>query len=217
MKTRMTQTELTHYVVKQLQQFFPDNKSVTSGVAQVIGAALERVEASFSRIKSRYYRQNDDVFFNHLNTDHYAAFLYLLSNELYRQRFEPVAEKVFALNKALHGLDAFYAVELPEVFLLVHPLGTVLGNADYSDRLVVYQNVTVGSDIDGIYPQFGEGCVLYSGVSAIGNVQTGSCCVFGANTFVKGVKVPDDSTVVGSYPDTKIVSGSNELISHYFY
>ena len=38
-------------------------------------------------------------------------------------------DKLFLLNKALHGCDIYYEVALPSVFLLVHPLGTVLGRA----------------------------------------------------------------------------------------
>lgn len=216
MKTRLDKKEQVQYVEKQLQLFFPDNQRFDHEINGVIDRVFERIEASFSKINSRYYQLNGCTYFNHLNTDHYASFLYLLSNELYRAKSEGAAEKVFALNKALHGLDAFFAINLPEVFLFVHPLGAVLGNANYSNRLVVYQNVTVGSDIDGVYPSFGEGCVLYSGVSVIGNVISGKNCVFGANAFVRACEVPDSSTVVGMYPDFNILKSTPSVLTHYF-
>ena len=42
-----------------------------------------------------------------------------------------LAAKVYALNKALHAIDVFYEVELPDLFCLQHPLGTMPGRARY--------------------------------------------------------------------------------------
>jgi len=216
MQFSLDKEKLPTYVASQLNLFFPDGGLVLDGISRALPEVLAKIEASFKHIKSRYYRKNDDVFLNHLNTDHYASFLYLLSNTIYHQGNEVVAEKLFALNKALHGFDAFYAIELPEVFLLVHPVGTVLGNASYSNKLVVYQNVTIGSDINGVYPKFGCGVVLYSGVTVIGNVNTGDNVVFGANSFTKGKDISGSSVVVGQYPQEIIKNGSPEVFSHYF-
>ena len=127
-----------------------------------------------------------------------------LSNQAWRQGYISIAEKAFLLNKALHGIDAFYAITLPDVFLFVHPVGTVLGNASYADCLVVYQNVTVGSDKDGIYPTFGKSTVLYSKSSVIGRCKIGNNVSIAAHSFVRNMDVPDDSVVVGLYPENKI-------------
>jgi len=59
----------------------------------------------------------------------------------------------------MHGIDLFYSVPMPDVFMLVHPVGTVIGKANFSNYLVVYQNCTIGADTD-VYPNFGEGIVL---------------------------------------------------------
>jgi len=208
--------KIPNYVANQLNMFFPDGVSVLAAIESATPTVLSKLEASFSHVRSRYYQKEGFVYFNHLNTDHYASFLYLLSNAVYQKGDELVAEKLFALNKALHSFDAFYAITLPEVFLLVHPVGTVLGNANYSNKLVVYQNVTVGSDVNGVYPTFSTGAVLYSGVTVIGDVQTGSNVVFGANTFAKGKHIESNSIVVGQYPQEAVKRGSPEVVDHYF-
>jgi serine O-acetyltransferase len=38
-----------------------------------------------------------------------------------------LADRIYYLNKALNGLDLFYEVEMPDVFYLDHPVGTVIG------------------------------------------------------------------------------------------
>ena len=53
--------------------------------------------------------------------------------EFKRLSKEDLASKAYCLNKALHAIDVFYEVELPEIFFLEHPLGTVLGRAKYSN------------------------------------------------------------------------------------
>ena len=37
----------------------------------------------------------------------------------------------------LHGIDVFFTVDLPDIFLFCHPLCTVLGRAQYSDYFLV--------------------------------------------------------------------------------
>ncbi len=69
-----------------------------------------------------------------------------------RRPGHPIADKAYALNKALHALDAFYEVELPDVFAVQHPVGTVLGRATYSDYFICYHNCTVGANLDNDYP-----------------------------------------------------------------
>ena len=111
--------------------------------------------------------------------DQYAIFLYYLANTAFREQpGHPIADKAYALNKALHALDAFYEVELPDVFAVQHPVGTVLGRASYSDYFICYHNCTVGANLDNDYPSFGRGIVMYGGSRVIGKTAVGD------NTFV---------------------------------
>ena len=56
-----------------------------------------------------------------------------------------------------------HEVELPDIFLFSHPLGTILGRARYANYFLVYQHCTIGSNLDGIYPTFGEGVAMFGG------------------------------------------------------
>jgi serine O-acetyltransferase len=176
---------------------------------------LKRLEYLISNVKNKYYRQDNKIFFNHLNTDQYATFLYFLSNSLYEKHGDSTAaKKVYALNKSLHGIDVFYAVKLPEIFIFSHCVGTVLGRAQYSNYLVVYQNCTVGSNPNLIYPKIGEGVILYAGASLIGDSNVENNVTFAAQTTLINSKVEKDSIV---YNNGKIKKNSSNNIESSFY
>ena len=99
----------------------------------------------------------------------------------------------------MHGLDLFYSVKLPEIFLMVHPVGTVIGNAAYQNHSVFYQNVTIGSNPDGKYPVFSGPAIFFSGSSVIGDCLVGENVIFGANTFVLKSNIEANSLVTGQY------------------
>lgn len=207
---------LAGYLAKQLEHFYPDEIDVRAGVERILPSVIERMDHCFSHIHKKYYFENQQTLFNHLNSDHYAMFLYWVANEAFKHQLINLAEKAFLLNKALHGVDAFYSVSLPEVFLFVHPIGTILGNAQYSDYFVVYQNVTIGTDVNGIYPAFGKGTVLYSKSSVIGHCTLGDNVSIAANSFIRNLSVPDDSLVVGLYPDMEIKKNKKNNIQSFF-
>lgn len=191
---------LAGYVERLLASHLPDGIAAAYDLAPHVSTALERVEHSFSNIHRKYYEHRGAIHFDHLNGDHMAAFLYLLGNSAWTATGDSVIPtKLFYLNKIMHGLDLYFSVALPEIFLLVHPVGTVIGNASYGDYFVVYQNCTVGAD-NGVYPRFGEGTVLYSRSSVLGDCSVGDNVVFAANSFVVNSDVPADSIVVGQFP-----------------
>lgn len=200
MNLSLEQPALIAYVAKQIDTLYPDGQVVMSGLTQIMATVVKRMDHCFSSIHKKYYVENGHAHFYHLNSDHYAMFLYFVANEAWRQGLTSLAEKAFLLNKALHGLDAFYGITLPDVFLFVHPVGTVLGNASYADFLVVYQNVTVGADVAGIYPRFEPSCVLYSKCSVIGECHVHENVSIAAHSFVRNLDIPRDSVVVGVYP-----------------
>ena len=68
----------------------------------------------------------------------------------------------------LNSIDLYYEVKMPEIFLLVHPVGTVLGRAEYSNFLIVYQGVNVGSN-KNFYPRFSKHVTLRPSVTVLGN------------------------------------------------
>jgi len=115
----------------------------------------------------------------------------------------------------MNGLDLYFSVSMPETFLLVHPVGSVIGNATYGDYLTIYQGCTVGAD-KGVYPTFGEGTILYSGVSVLGNTTVGDNVVFAANSFVINSEVPGNSVVTGQYPSHEVKPTSRSVRERMF-
>ncbi|MEP6755626.1 MAG: serine acetyltransferase [Chthonomonadales bacterium] len=217
-KRSLDNADLAAYVSKQLNNLFPDPNLIDDAyLLPYVQQAITRSFDCHRHILKKYYRDGDDTLFNHLNSDHYAMYLYLLSNTVHRAGGdESVASKLFLLNKALHGLDAFYSIQLPEVFLFVHPVGTVIGNGSFGNYFAIYQNCAVGATPDGGYPSFGRGILMYAKSSVLGGCKVGSNVVFGANAFVLSTDIPDDSTIVGSYPQNKIVDNHQPVIDRIF-
>lgn len=211
---------LCQYVSAQLNNFFPDYINVESrNISQYIDDTLDRLEFCFKHIQKPYYNYGEgiEMCFNYLHGDHYAMFLYILSNTIYKvDKNENLASKVFLLNKALHGIDAFYNIELPEIFLFVHPVGTILGRAKYEDYFVVYQNCSVGATEEGIYPTFSKETILYSKCSVIGNCKIGNNVVFSANATIINTDILSNSVVLGNFPNNKIISNKKNVIDRIF-
>jgi serine O-acetyltransferase len=143
-------------------------------------------------------------------------FLYLLGHELARAGGSAeVATKLYLLNKALHGIDVFYEVRLPRYFLFMHPLGTVLGRANYADYFVVLQNCTVGN-VGGQYPSFGKGVMICAGASILGPAIVGEDVTIGAGSLIVNTDVPARSTAVGRGKEIRFISSETPLWRRYF-
>lgn len=192
MKLSLNRIDLAQYVGRQFERLFPDEGDL-GDLPRFVDQALERVEYGFARLRLKNYSDGSGACFSHLHSDQYAVFLYYLANSTFSAKpGHPVADKAYALNKALHALDAYYEVGLPAIFAVQHPVGTVLGRANYGDYFLCYHNCTVGANLDNDYPSFGRGTVMYGGSRVIG--RTG----LGDNTFVStGTIVIDGGTLAG--------------------
>lgn len=198
--TTLPPAALAEYVTRQLTLFFPDGDE-TREVRGALRDALGRMEHCVRHVRMKGWWDDSGPRFNHLHTDQYAVFLYYLSNTAHRKGIVNLAAKAYALNKALHGLDAFYEVELPSIFALVHPVGTVLGRASYDDYFCSFQNVNVGADFDENHPVIGKGVVMYGGARVIGTARIGDNCIISAGCSVIGGEVPDDQIAFGQHPN----------------
>lgn len=177
--------------------------------------ALKRLEINFSKIKSGYFKKDGETAFKIEHSVQYAIFLYLLSNQLYKDGFEETASYVYYLNKIMHAVDWFYAIELPEQFCAEHTVASVLGRAKYKKRFCVYQGVTVGGNRKGdiiYYPEFGENVVLYADSKVIGRSKVGNNVIVSANTIIKDASIPDNSIVFGQSPNLVIKTKSEKEI-----
>ena len=210
--------DLTHYTMIQLNNIFPDKNIVTFDlIHDSVIEAQKRVYNNFSHIKSKYYRDGNRTLFNHLNGDHYCVYLYYLSNTLYRRNcLDWLCCKVFLLNKLLHGIDAFYSLDLPEHFMVVHPLGTILGNAKYSNHMIFYQGVTVGASVEGIYPEFKGNNILYSHSAVIGKLIVGNNSIIANGVRVVNKDIPTNVLVFRGNNDIEFKENKKNIIESIF-
>lgn len=209
--------DLTEYVARQMDALFTDGFPVRPQLKRYVVAALERMEHCVVRAALKGFHTKDGPRYHHLHTDQHAMFLYYLANTAHRMGAPPpIAEKAYALNKALHGLDAFYEVELPEVFALVHPVGTVLGRATYGDYFCAYQNVSVGADLDDNHPTFGTGVVMYGGSRIIGKVTVGDNCMISAGASILRGDVPSGHVAFGQHPAIETKPTRHDVIKDIF-
>ncbi len=217
LRSSQSASGLASYVSRQMNALFPDGRVTARQCAPFVAKALERLEYGFARLRLKSFFDGRSAVFNHLHTDQYAMFLYWLSNTIHRRGGSPaLAAKAYALNKALHGIDVFYEVELPEIFAFQHPVGTVLGRARFSNYLFVYQRCTVGGNLDGAYPTLGEGVVMYGGSAVLGASTVGDNCWLGAGAQVKDADVPSDSVVFGGPPRLVIRPTERRVIRDVF-
>lgn len=206
----LTQDELFDYVRAQTQHFFPDRYRLDGNDVRIAyQTALDRLENCFKVISVRgYYDSEGNTLFSHLHADQYAAFLYLFANTLWNQsQNSRICDKLMQLNRVLFSFFISYKCNLPEFFFLGHPVGSVLGNAFYSNYLVVLQGVTVNTaaDVTGHpltdaqgrpMPVLGKGLFLGAGATILGSQPIGDRVSIGANAMIYNQKIPDDSIVI---------------------
>lgn len=210
--------ELYSYVTKQANKFFPDN-CTSGGDKRAFDLALERLEYCFERIKTRGYQENGMPSFYHLHMDQYSQFLYYYANSIWTLDGNTAfSDKLVLLNRALSGMWCSYKNKLPNIFLFMHPVGTVLGNAFYSDYLVVLQNVTVNTMLDSkgnLSLHVGKGTFFSAGSSVIGNSNIGDWCTLGVGAVLRNRSLPsghlacrdeDGSLQIKEYDNKKIIT-----------
>ena len=202
---------LAAYAAAQVNNLFPDGDPVSAdALIPAVQGALPRLEHCFVHVDNKYFFDGENAVFNHLHGDQYAMWLYLLSNELHRQGGPAsICSKLFLLNKSLHGIDAFHEVELPSIFLLVHPLGTVLGRGSYSDYFVAYQRCGVGSNHD-VYPTFGRHVTLRPGSAVLGTCTIGDHCQIATESLVLDRDLPDHTLYIGN-PKTATLRRQDDI------
>jgi serine O-acetyltransferase len=205
MKLSIPLTDLTDYTSRQLNTFFPTGLEVKrDDLLAVTKATINRLEYCFKHINIKYFNDGTQPIFNHLNGDQYSMYLYWMSFLAYKDFERPeVASKIYLLNKALHGIDAYYEVNLPDIFLFIHPLGTVLGRASYQDYLIVYQRCGVGTN-KGLYPRLGKYLTLHPGASILGSSETGSNCAIASDSTLIDQTLRSNKTYIGN-PKTFVI------------
>lgn len=199
----------------QIEDYLTNQLAFFGGadISDYLEAAYKRALYCFSRNTNKYFKKGTiDVH----HTGQYAILLCYLARVAFEAGDRETADRVYALNKALHGFDIFYEVELPNVFFMEHSVGTVLGRAKYSDRLFLGQNVTVGGN-KGCYPTIGENVCLHAGCMVVGDSHLGNNIEVSAQAFIRDEVIPDNCLVFGKSPNLVIKQRSYEEMKSRLY
>lgn len=184
-----TRDGLIAYTCAQVANLVPDGRDepLRSLVSAHIDEALERLGTCIDQV--RWWTPGQ---FSYLHSSQYCIYLYYLANSIFRNGGDPAAcVRLFLLNKALNGIDLFYEIEMPRVFFIGHSVGIVLAKATYGERLVLYQNSTVGKN-HGVAPVLGDGVVMYPNTAIIGRCNVASGTTLSQGTSVINRDTPGD-------------------------
>lgn len=196
----VTDKELINLLTKQLNNFFLCDKEEITQLNKMQGDVLSKLKTCINGVENKYYRKNDMLYFSPFHSGQYLSYLYFVSNSCYKNGLINLSEKVYYLNKIMHSCDIYPAVELPNVFFLEHPVGTVLGRAKYGDNFFAMQGCTVGGN-KNLYPTIGANVKMYSNSKVLGNSTIGNNVSLASNTYIKDTNIPDNTIVFGQYPN----------------
>lgn len=197
-------------VFKQVGNLFSIGSEEVEELKASFDSALAACEENFRNSESKYYMREiggkKDAYFNPFHSVQWMTFLYYLGHLIYKKgSATKICDKLYYLNKVMNGLDMFYAIEMPSHFGAEHPVGSVMGRAQYSDGFFFYQGCTVGGtrDKEGnlYYPVIEENVRMYANSSILGRCHIGRNAQIGAGSLVKNQDVPVDSIVFGQSPN----------------
>lgn len=207
MKLELSVDQLKTLLAKQLENLFLfDADSELAALNAAVDTALARCETCFGQTPNKYYQRDNQAYFNPYHSGQYTIYLYFVSRALFESgRHRTLADRVYYLNRSLNSVDLFYEVALPDIFFLDHPLGSVMGRANYGERFSFTQQCTVGNN-QGVFPNIGNNVKMMSGAKIIGQCTIGDNVIIAANSYVKDCDIPACSLVFGSSPNLNIVS-----------
>ena len=193
---------LINLTFKQLSNFWTVTSDEKELLEKYIKVATDRSRHCIQNVNNKHF--NGEI--NPLHSGQWCIFLYFLSNTLSSESHKELADKVYYLNKVMHSVDIYHEVNLPSVFFLEHPVGSVFGRAKYGEKFFAMQNCTVGGNVNKLsgqidYPTIGNNVKMYSGSKIIGKAVIGDNVTIAANTYIKDAEIPDGATVFGQSPN----------------
>jgi len=190
-------TNLLNMLHMQLKNLYGISEEEEAILRSRLVDILESLFKSFGKVSNKYFFNEEGPIFDPLHSSQYCIFLYKLSKTV---NHKALSDKLYLLNKVLNSCDIYHQIDLPEIFLPEHPVGTVLGRASYNNYFVFQQNCTVGGN-RGVYPSIGSHVWMFANASVIGNCQIGSNVYISAGTQIKDQSIPDNSIVFGISPN----------------
>lgn len=208
----MTLKDLQSHVETQIKNIFAYDIFLDYESVQL---ANQKVQDVLRRSCNRYIetQKTNDACFSVFNTCHYCIFIYFLSNIIYkRDKNGTNAEKLYYLNKVLNCVDIFYEIELPNLFYVEHPVGSIIGRAKkIGDYFFFHQGCTVGENF-GSFPTIGKNVTMFADSKILGNSVIGDNVILSANSYVINETIPDNSIVFGQSPNLIIKTYDEKYI-----
>ena len=200
-------SEIKFLLFHQISNFFTLKSEEKKIIDEVFDISLKRSKFCFSKSKLKYFKFKGKTFFNPFHSGQYCIFLYYISNTIFKlkprkKKNKLLADKIYCLNKALNGLDLFYEVEMPQIFTLDHPVGSVIGRGRIDDYFSFSSGCVVGNN-KGKYPIIGKNVKMCAYAKILGNCNIGDNVTFAANSYVIDMNVPSNVIVFGQYPNIK--------------
>lgn len=106
--------------------------------------------------------------------------------------------------------------ELPDIFIVCHGVGTVLGKAIYSNFFVVYQGCAVGANGRLQYPNIGEKVVMNPNSSILGSSKISNNVISSNNSMVLNTNIKTNSLITGQHPNVLLKKTNHKIFLQYF-
>lgn len=218
-KNKELEMNIQKLLFYQCDNFWKDyNKCV---ISDIIPDALFLMEQNYSAMSSKKFYNNGNMVFSPYYSITWMIFLYrlayLVRHKKEKDYYRREAEILYYLNKIMHSVDWYYEVKLPIHFMAEHPLGSVLGRAEYGDYLFVYQGTTIGGNRKNgklYYPVLGNNILIYANSTILGNCHIGNNVIISAESYLINETIPDNSIVFGKTPNIVIKNKTEEEIKN---
>ncbi len=192
-------------------------------IEQYLLASLEISEKRFRSVKTKYFMNsaNGNARFSATHYSGHALILYQVARECFLNNRQDLAEKIYFLNIATTSADLFFEVDLPLRTGCDHPLGTVIGRADFSSESMLFfnQQCTIGGNFDSSgranYPKIDGLIFLHPKSSLIGDIQCSGVVILGNNAYAKDVGVVKDCLIFGESPNLTIKPLTKQIIANH--
>src|SRR5579871_1714468 len=118
----------------------------------------------------------------------HSVLFYRVSHWLWTRKWLLLGRFVSHLGRLLTGIEIHPGATIGRRFFIDHGMGVVIGEtADIGDDVLIYQGVTLGGtgkDTGKRHPTIGDGVVIGTGATILGNIRVGDHVKIGAGSVV---------------------------------
>ena len=182
------------YIIDQLQTFVNVEESINIDHFIQLENIIEfSIDNYYNCVKNNVEIHGCPI--NLFDVRVYSIFLIILSKDVsIKYKYSRLADRIYLLNRYLHGCDIYHKVNMPKEFFLNYAGGIVLANTEYGNKLVVYHGVTIGG-IHGKIPVIGDCVLIMPNCIISGDSKIGSNVTVSAGVKIINKNVPSNSLV----------------------